>query len=237
VGYFLRFDMWDVNKIYKLLLFLTKSNQSGRISSGDFFNAWNTEQNAYHTDLVGKWENRNNGKAGANTGLILNQTTVTLLAPFTILGSIPLVSGIASKPADFIYEVGKRLLISGKEHKVDTINHSQIIYVNEDVIDPPSIADNKYYAVEYGNDYSLLPITATGVLKLDYIASCEDVVWGFTLDVDGRQVYDAGTSIQPKWNQPTILSITKRALTSFGVSFKDNDFTRFGEKNTATGDS
>jgi len=44
-------------------------------------------------------------------------------------------------------------------------------------------------------------------------------------------------SVQPKWALPTVIEITKRTLTSFGVSLKDKDFENFGAKNTMTGDS
>ncbi|HRH55225.1 MAG TPA: hypothetical protein PLN38_17970, partial [Chitinophagales bacterium] len=77
----------------------------------------------------------------------------------------------------------------------------------------------------------------TGSLLLDYVAQPENIVWGFTYDAQNRKVYNAGLSIQPKWQDPTIITITKRALTSFGVSYKDKDFTNFGDKNTITGDS
>lgn len=228
---------WSINDIYNLTLFLTRKNQSGSISAKDLFYEWNTEQNAYHSDLVGKWQARNNGKSGANTGLIMDETVLTKLAPFTIPGQITIASGKATKPSDFIYGLARRISVSGAEYLVNKINHGQIYYVNNDTIDPPSVADGKYYIVEYENYYSILPSSATGTLNLDYIAACEDVKWGYTYDSEGRQVYNPGTSVQPKWDTPTIIEITKRALTSLGVSFKDNDIQQFGKSNTITGDS
>lgn len=228
---------WNVNRILQLFKFLLRQNQSGSISTDDFFNAWNTEQNAYFSDELGKWQNRNNGKSGQNTGLILNETIMTDLAAFTIPGSVTISSGAATKPDDFIYGLARRLSVGGEEYLVTKINHGQIWYVNNDVIDPPSITDGIYYIVEYEDYYKVLPNGATGDLLLDYIAQPENVVWGFTYDAQNRKVYNAGLSIQPKWQDPTIITITKRALTSFGVSYKDKDFQNFGEKNTVTGDS
>ncbi len=230
-------DTWDVNKIFSLFRFLLRKNQSGSISTEDFFNAWNTEQNAYHSDLLGKWQARNNGKTGQNTGLIMNETIMTELAPFTIPGSVTITSGKADKPDDFIYGLARRLSVGGAEKLVTKINHGQIWYVNNDVIDPPSVADGTYYIVEYEGYYSILPSTATGNLLLDYIAHPTDVSWGFTYNSKNRKVYNAGLSVQPKWSSPVVIEITKRALTSFGVSYKDKDFENFGDKNTITGDS
>lgn len=228
---------WDVNQIFSDIKFLLRKNQSGSVSVGDFFNAWNGEQNAYFSDLLGKWQNRNNGKAGQNTGLIMDETIMTQLAPFTIPGSVTISSGQADKPNDFFYGLARRLSLNSVEYLVTKINHGQIWYVNNDVIDPPSIADGTYYIIEYENYYSVLPSSATGNLLLDYIAQPTDVIWGFTYDSDNRQVYNAGLSVQPKWKTPTIIEITKRTLTSFGVSYKDKDFEMFGKANTITGDS
>ena len=230
-------NIWDVDKIYSLLKFLLRQNQSGSITVSNFFNAWNTEQNAYHSDLLGKWEKMNNNKTGANTGLIMNETIMTQLAPFTIPGSIAISSGSATKPDDFIYGLARRLELNGNEFLVTKINHGQKWYVNNDVIDPPSVTDSCYYVLEYEDYYEVLPTTATGNLQLDYIAQPEDVKWGFTYDSQNRPVYNVGLSIQPKWNVPTTIEITKRTLTSFGVSYKDKDFTNFGKSNTVTGDS
>lgn len=228
---------WNVDNIFKLFKFLTRKNQSGSISATDFFNAWNTEQNAYFSDLLGKWQNRSNGKSGQNTGLIMNEAIMTQLAPFTIEGSVTIASGVATKPTDFIYGLARRISVSSVEYLVTKINHGQIWYVNNDVIDPPSITDGNYYIVEYEDRYNVLPSSATGDLLLDYIAQPVDVIWGYTLDANNRQIYNAGLSVQPQWQTNTIIDITKRALTNFGVSYKDKDFMNFGAKNIATGDS
>lgn len=162
---------------------------------------------------------------------------MTDLAVFTIPGSVTISSGQATKPTDFIYGLARRLNDGTSEKLVTKINHGQKWYVNNDVIDPPSVADGTYYILEYEDYYEVLPSTATGSLLLDYVAQPENIVWGFTYDAQNRKVYNAGLSIQPKWQDPTIITITKRALTSFGVSYKDKDFTNFGDKNTITGDS
>lgn len=228
---------WSVDNIYKLFRFLLRENQSGSISTTDFFNAWNTEQNAYFSDLMGKWQKMNNGKTGGNTGLILNETIMTQLAPFTIAGSVAISSGSATKPDDFIYGLARRLELNGDEFLVTKINHGQKWYVNNDVIDPPSVTDGTYYIIEYEDYYDILPTSATGNLQLDYVAQPVDVVWGYTWDAQNRKVYNAGLSIQPQLQTNTIIEITKRALTNFGVSYKDKDFTNFGKSNTVTGDS
>lgn len=227
---------WSVDYIYNLYKRLAKKNQAGGISANDFFYYWNTEQNMYHQDIVGRWQARANGKQGANTGLIENETILSELAPFTIASDLTITSGNADKPSDFIFRVGLR--ING--YDAFKINHNQIATVNHSVIDPPSVTNNTFYFIEYEDYYYFLPHTlptvAITTAQLDYIAACNDVKWGFTYDSSGRQVYNSGTSVQPKWNTPTIITITKRALTNLGVAFKDNDFLNFGRTAQATGD-
>lgn len=81
----------------------------------------------------------------------------------------------------------------------------------------------------------MLPRTLTGNVELDYIAEARDIVWGFTLDTDDRQVYNPATSVQPLWNQNTIVTITKRAFVNLGIMFDDNNFTNFGRTAQVSG--
>lgn len=222
---------WTVDDIMKLTKFLSRKNQAGSISATDLFYSWNTEQNMYHSDIVGRWQARANGKQGANTGLILNERILEELSPFTITETLTISSGQTTKPDDFNFRLAAR--IGGV--KVTFINQGQIAEVNKSVIDPPSITDECYYATEYEDYYSFLPNTVTSVV-LDYVANPRDIKWGFSYDADNRQVYNSATSVQPQWNNTTIIEITKRALTNLGVSFKDQDFLNYGRTAQATGD-
>jgi hypothetical protein len=223
---------WSTNDIMNFFKFHLRKNQAGSISATDLFYAWNTEQSMYHNDLVGRWQGRSNGKSGANTGMIMNETIRTELAPFTINDSIAISSGNVTKPSDFIYTIDVR--IGGIS--VTPITPDQISSVNASVIDAPSASTQTYYYTEYEGYYYLLPQSVTGNATVDYVASCRDIVWGYTFDADGRQVYSVGASIQPQWLQNTIVTICKRTLTSFGISFKDKDFEEFGRIAQASGD-
>lgn len=212
------------------MLKLVKKNQSGGVSATDLFYYWNTEQNMYHADIVGRWQARSNGKTGANTGLIQNETILADLAPFTIPYDITITGGDGLKPEDFIFRLNCRI----NESNVTFINHDQLAAVLKSVIDPPSIDTDTYYAIEYGDYYKFFPSDIEEA-SMNYVASCNDIKWGFTFDAQGRQVYNPGTSVQPKWSTPTIIEITKRCLANFGVAVKDSDFTNAGRSAQATG--
>lgn len=175
---------WDVNVIYRFMLWLINKNQSGGVTAQDFFFAWNSEQSQYQGDLLGRWQKNSNNKTGVQTGLIENETIMTKLAPFTNIANITITSGQAPKPLSYAYALALRI----NNAKVFQVDHDQIWAVLEDVIDPPSIPDNSYYYSEYLNYFSILPPAAT-TIQLDYIQSAQDVVWAYTFDANGRQVY------------------------------------------------
>lgn len=223
---------WTVDDIMILVSELTSKNQSGSISAKDLFYRWNSEQMMYFQDVVGRWQARANGKTGVNTGLMLNEISLTELAPFIIPYDLVIASGVVDKPEDYEYMIAIRV---GEIYKCQLIRPDQIPAVSQSVIDPPSVPNNKYYAIEYEDYYSFLPNTITEA-QLDYIASPIDIKWGFTFDGDGRQKYNPGSSVQPKWSNSTIITITKRALNNFGVAWKDQDFQNYGKTAQVTGD-
>lgn len=231
---------WSVDNIYKFAQFLIRKNQAGGISANDLFYAWNSEQKMYQSDLLGRFQARSNGKLGSNTGLIENETILTKLAPFTKPATLTIAAGQATKPTDFVYTLAIRIV----NEKVFSMAKDEIWYVKNDVIDPPSTTDGSYFYTEYLNYYSFLPNTVTSA-DLDYIAAPTDIVWAYTIDGDGRQVYSAAGgggvtpttgSVQPQWDDLSIIEITKRSLKVLGVSFKDQDFSQFGNPNIITGD-
>lgn len=222
---------WSVNDIYNYTKFLTNKNQAGGISSTDLFSAWNGEQAMLHQDLVGRWQKQNNTKTGIMSGLVEDEITISALSPFIIPITVVVAGGLGFKPVDYIYGVALR--INGA--KVFSVSHDMIWAVNDDVIDPPSIPEDSYYYTEYLSYFSFLPITVTA-FELDYVAETTDIVWGFTLDVNNRQVYNPATSVQSKWNKNTTIEITRRTLKSFGLHFDSREFENFGASNIQTGD-
>lgn len=226
----------SIDYLFNFCKKLIRKNQAGGLTSTDFQLFFNDAQGSYQDDLLGRWQARNSGKTGANTGLIEDETIIQKLSPFIKPLPLSISTGVAQKPDDFIYRLALR--INGKD--VFKINHNQIATVNESVIDPPTA--NKPYFVEYGKSianpngyYLFLPDTVTSA-DLDYISTPVNVVWGYTWDDDGRQVYNAGTSVQSQWDNNSNREITKRMLTNLGVSFKDADFANFGKSVQLTGE-
>jgi hypothetical protein len=221
---------WSTGQLFSFVEFLINKSQSLNLTPDNFFYAWNSEQRMYMSDLLGRFQARNTGKTGANTGLLENETILTKLAPFTTPVTLTVTAGNATKPSDFIY--GLALRINDKE--VYMIKKGQIQSVVNSVIDPPSITDNKYYGTEYLGYYQLFPSAVTSV-ALDYIADVRDVVYATIPDGNGRPVYDPGSSIQPQWDSLSLIEVTKRTLKSLGVHYTSQDFEQFGNSVINTG--
>jgi hypothetical protein len=60
------------------------------------------------------------------------------------------------------------------------------------------------------------------------------MVWGYTT-VGGRPVYNAGTSVQPKWEDMDMNEIMYIALSYIGINLKDGDVSQFAEVKNQTG--
>ena len=222
----------SVDYLYKFYLKLTRYNQSAKTASTEFAVHWNDASGSYMDDMLGRFQARNNGKTGNNTGLIQDETIMQKLSPFIQTAAVTITTGTGTKPADFIYRLAFRI------NGVDCykINHNKISEVNKSIIDPPSISGNMFYFTEGVTGYKILPATYTGSSELNYISTPVDVVWGFTYDGNGRQVYDVTSSVQPLWDSNSCREITKRMLTNIGVSLKDKDFESFGKSVQMTGE-
>lgn len=220
----------SVDYLYNFALKLIRKNQSGSISGTEFDKFWNDAQDGYLGDLVGRFQTQAVGKSGINTGLILNETILTKISPFTKKDTIAITNGNGNRPEGLIYRLALR--ING--YDCNFINHGQIASVNSSVIDPPSTSTNTYYAVGYENYYSFLPNTVTAA-EIDYVVYPTRIVWGYVYNSDGQQVYDSSTSVQSQWDDISNMEITKRMLENIGVSLKDKDFQNFGTKTELTG--
>lgn len=303
----------SVDYLFNFCKILIRKNQSVGIDSVEFGLHWNAASLSFLNDLLGPFQAKNNGKTGINTGLIEDETIFQKLSPFTKPASISIVSGNVTKPIDFQYRLAFR--INGRD--AYKINHGQIANVIADTIDPPSVTDNTYYFVEYGNTYYLLPHTlpTTGITTadLDYIATPQNALWAYTYDTNNRKVYNASgitgldviyggigyatptiafsapaaggvqatatlivvagvitavvmtnigngyagltptftitgssttpanfgsplVSVSPLWDDLSSMEITKRMLTTLGVSLHDKDFENFGRAVITTGE-
>ena len=59
-----------------------------------------------------------------------------------------------------------------------------------------------------------------GTASLSFVEQPLPIKWAFTLDVNGRRVYDVANSVQPVWNDISMMDIIVRALALIGVNLQ-----------------
>jgi len=219
-----------VDYAYKYILWQMNKNQAGSLSATEFGYLFNSEQIAMMNDLLGVWQRNNNSKQGNLTGLIENQTILNKLLPFTGKTIVEVSGGVCFLPDPYVYILSFTYL----GHKVFYLTKDQLYNMKTDVIDPPSVADNKYYFTDIfdGLDkrfliYPAISITSGELPILYYVSEPSPVLWDYTI-VSGRQVYNPLTSFQPLWDELTAQEICNRCLKKLGVHFKDGDFVNYG---------
>jgi hypothetical protein len=84
------------------------------------------------------------------------------------------------------------------------------------------------YMIEY-DGFRFFP-NNTGQAKLSYVRNPPDMIWGYTLNVNGIPVYNPASSTQPVWDDASILEIIVRALRIIGVNLQYNDVNAYANE-------
>lgn len=206
----------NVDDIFKLMLFAIKKNQNGSLSDADFNRVINQAQRSYVSYLLGNFQTYQPGRPIAQVELGNNSIVRQRLTP-VIYGYVLDVSANSGKPpypgdyiqTDSMYSIyGYRRIRYTEQNRLDSVYNS--------VIDP--IATNPIYLLEDEN-FQFYPAT-TWQAKLTYVKNPPDIVWGYSVDGNGRHVYWAQVSIDPVWDDITIFEIIVRALSLVGVNLQ-----------------
>jgi hypothetical protein len=54
-------------------------------------------------------------------------------------------------------------------------------------------------------------------------------VWGFTLDANGREVYNQATSVDPIWYDADMMQVIARALKMIGVNLQASQVMQYAD--------
>lgn len=213
----------NVDVLYSTIRTFLNKNQAGGLNVSDFQNTYNTAQDQYFSDLVGRFQQYLNGRSIPRVGIADNETITTKLSPFIMNDTVtPTSSGVAVKPDDFIRLLAMRYSTT----KVFRVEHDKLWSALSSYIDPPSTS-NVYY-VEYDGDWVIYPNSISSV-TIDYLRRPARIVWNYSTDADGRYVYQSSGSVDPEWDDISALEIATRCMKILGVHFKDADFMNYGQ--------
>lgn len=208
----------DINDVYNLMLYAIRKNQNGNLNPASFNLVINQAQISYMDFLLGAFQKYIHGRPFAAVEFGQNQDIRQRLSPFIpppVTLSID-VNGLASYPAGYMNSDAMTYGIY--RQRVKFIQQDRLYSHLNSYIDP--VATNPIYLI-YKDGFQFYPANL-GSAYLSYIKQADELVWGYTLDSNGRPVYDSGTSVQPQWLDLDMLQVIVRALAIVGVNLQLN---------------
>jgi hypothetical protein len=203
------------NDCYKLILYIIKKSQSASFSPDDFNRTINAAQLSYTNFLLGEFQQYQYGRAVARVEFGQNAIIRERLAPFiSIHSALTLDSnGDASYPGDYL---AFDAMYYGSDFKsVRETQQDKLSNVLNSDIDP--IAENPCFII-VDTGFRFYPPTIQPYLS--YVRKPRTITYAYTLDADGRPVYNAGGSVDPLWKDLDMMQIIVRALAMVGVNLQ-----------------
>jgi hypothetical protein len=207
----------NVDQVFSLWkLCLAKNQQEGYGTRENFYLTINEGQRDYLDYLMGEYQKYRVQRPIAVVQFGQNERIRQSLAPliYGAILNINNITGIAPFPYDYEYvdnmwgQQGYYNIKFIQQNRLDTSIHS--------VLDP--IAQNPVFLIQH-EGFHFFP-QELGIATLSYIRTPPSIVWGYTLDSNGREVYDPSTSQDPVWAETDLIQVIVRALKIMGVSIQ-----------------
>jgi hypothetical protein len=215
----------DVDEMYSLMKFISNKNQQGYLPPEKFHLVANQGQRSYTSWLLGSFQSYQPGRPMATVELGDNSVVRQRLSPVIYGYTLNVDSGGKSPyPGDFIQVDAMWSFYN--INRIRFTEQSRLFSFYNSVIDP--IVTNPIYLIE-DTGFQFYPETISQA-KLSYVRDAPDIIWGYTLDVNGRPVYNAATSQQPVWDTAAIFDIIVRALELVGISLQQQQVIAYSQE-------
>ena len=217
---------------FRIIRFAIKKNMNGDITPQEFNDIINTAQRSYQNFLIGQLQQYQYGKPQARVQYSQNEISRQKISPLIYSGYALTIdsNGNSNYPSD--YCITDSMLTTSGNSRIRFCKQEQLYSTVNSVIDP--VASNPIFLIQKDN-FQFYPTTQASA-KLNYIRNCPDIVWGYTIDGNGREVYNQASSTNPIWSDVDILEVIVRALAIIGcnlqlgvVSQYANDIKKGGE--------
>lgn len=219
-----------INDVYELCLYILNKFQGGGLTPTEFNRVINVAQRSYMSWLLGTMQTYQPGRPIAQVELGNNASVRQRLTPSIYEYNLAVnADGFSPYPGDFL-QVDAMWNIYGFD-RVRWVGQDRWYSTANSVIDP--VATNPIYRIR---DVGLffLPLNI-GAAKMSYVRNPPDMVWAFTLDGNQREVYDPANSVQPIWDDLSILDIIVRALRIIGVNLQADQVSQYATEIKQTG--
>lgn len=229
----------NVNDMYEICRFAVNKQQNGYLGSTDFNRIINQAQTSYLDYLLGEFQQYQYGREEARIQYSANSVIRQRISPLLVNATLTIDSAGAS-PYPVNYVQVDTMWKSDGVNRVRYIQQDALYSYYNSQIDP--IATNPIYLLE-STGFRFYPITLASA-KVMYIKNAPDIVWAYTLDANGREVYSESGgstvipvtgSVQPVWAYVDLLEIITRALKLIGLNLKDGMVEQYANQVTNTG--
>jgi hypothetical protein len=217
---------YTIDDVYQIVQYACGKNlQQGYISPSDFNLTINQAQKSYTSYLLGTFQQYQPGRPEARVEFGQNSVVRQRLTPI-IYGYDLTVnsSGFSPYPGDYLQQDAMWSLYG--YDRIREVQQNYFYSVYNSVID--QVQTYPVYMIEY-NGFRFFP-NNIGHAKLSYVRNPPDMIWGYTLNVNGIPVYDPASSTQPVWDDASILEIIVRALRIIGVNLQYNDVNSYANE-------
>lgn len=217
---------YTIDDVYRIVQYACGKNlQQGYISPSDFNLTINQAQKSYTSYLLGTFQQYQPGRPEARVEFGQNSVIRQRLTPIIYGYNLTINnSGFSPYPGDFLQQ-DAMWSIYGYD-RIREVQQNYFYSVYNSVIDP--VASWPVYMIEY-DGFRFFP-NNLGQAKLSYVRNPPDMVWGYTLNVNGIPVYDPASSTEPVWDDASILEIITRALRIIGVNLQYNDVNAYANE-------
>jgi len=213
-----------IDEVYQLVLYSTAKNSSqGYVSPADFNLVINQAQKSYVSYLLGSFQQYMPGRPVARVEFGQNTIIRTRLAPIIYWDTLTVDAfGFAPYPADYLQT--DAMFTEEGYKRIRSVQQDHLYSYYNSVIDP--IETNPIYILE-DTGFHFFP-EDIGNAELSYVANPPDMIWAYTLVGDipqysengGPSVTPTTGSVQPVWDDASILEIIVRALAIIGVNLQ-----------------
>lgn len=213
-----------VDTVYQIMQYAINKSQNGFFSPDEFNLVINQAQTQFLDYLLGEFQTYQVGRPISRVQYGNNETTRQRLTPFIKSATLTVDgNGVVNYPSN--YQQTDTMWTSSYG-RVKFVSQDHLASYLSSRIDP--IATNPIYMLNmYG--FKFYPNTI-GSAIVNYIETPNEIVWGYTVDGNGLPVYNAGTSVDPRWYDVDMMEIIARALRIVGVNLQSNVVSQYANE-------
>lgn len=206
--------------------------QRGNISPTRFNLIINQGSISFLDYYLGQMQQYQYGSPASRVQFGVNETARTRLAPLIDKPIVltPDATGFIPYPALF-EQVDAMYDTSSNYNRIRFVPQHKLPAYKSDPIDP--VATNPIYVIESGGFRIYPNQTDDGIaspqIRLSFVHTPPTIVWAYTLDGNGRPVYNAGLSVGLWTYEVDCLEVVARALRFVGVNLQAGELTQFSE--------